>query len=203
MQIDFLLTDWLPAIIDWDKQMLTRINTDWGNSFFDIIAPHWRSRKIWLPIYAIISVMVLYRYKKSGIYVLGFIGITMVVANLISSELIKELVQRVRPCNDDTVIMRDIMECSPKSSFSFTSSHATNHFALSFIMIYLIPFFRTNTWRFVLIFWAATIAYAQVYVGRHFLIDVSVGAILGITIASLMSWLYSFLQKKFIVPPTM
>jgi len=202
MNIDFLLSDWLPALINWDKQMLTRINTDWSNSFFDMIAPTWRSRTVWIPVYVIISAMVWHKYRKGGLYVLAFIGITMIVANLVSSELVKELVQRIRPCNDDTVIMRDIMECSPKDSFSFTSSHATNHFALSFIMIYLIPFFRTTGWKLLLIFWAATIAYAQVYVGRHFLLDVACGAILGTTIASLMAWLFKYLQKKFIIPVT-
>ncbi len=202
MNIDFLLSDWLPALINWDKQMLTRINTDWSNSFFDFIAPYWRSREIWIPIYVLIAGAVWYKYRTGGLYVLAFIGITMVVANLVSSELIKDMVQRTRPCNDDTVVMRDIMECSPKSSFSFTSSHATNHFALSFVMIYLIPFFRTTGWRFLLVLWAASIAYAQVYVGRHFLLDVSCGAVLGITIASLMAWLFKFLQKKFIIPVT-
>jgi undecaprenyl-diphosphatase len=69
-----------------------------------------------------------------------------------------------------------INNCS--GGYSFTSSHATNHFGLAlFLFITLQSVFKK--WRYLFLFWAATICYGQVYVGVHYPLDVLCGAILG------------------------
>jgi undecaprenyl-diphosphatase len=68
--------------------------------------------------------------------------------------------------------------------FSFTSSHAANHFGLAmFLFISLNPLFKKYTWLFFV--WAAMIAYAQVYVGVHYPVDVLAGAIIGLLVGKL------------------
>jgi undecaprenyl-diphosphatase len=65
--------------------------------------------------------------------------------------------------------------------FSFTSSHAANHFGLAmFIFMTIQPLFKKYTWLFFI--WAAVIAYAQVYVGVHYPLDIFVGALIGLFI---------------------
>ena len=65
--------------------------------------------------------------------------------------------------------------------YSFTSSHATNHFAIAtFLILTLGLIFK---WiKLPLLFWAASIAFGQVYVGVHYPLDIFFGAILGMSV---------------------
>ena len=76
--------------------------------------------------------------------------------------------------------------------FSFTSSHAANHFGLAmFLFISIVPLFKNYTWLFFI--WAAIIAYAQVYVGVHYPLDVIAGAMIGLAVGKLNGMIF----KKF------
>jgi undecaprenyl-diphosphatase len=71
----------------------------------------------------------------------------------------------------------------PQSS-SFTSSHAANHFAMA-TYLYSTLKEKQGKWPLVFFFWAFIISYAQVYVGVHYPIDVTCGALIGILIGYL------------------
>jgi undecaprenyl-diphosphatase len=76
--------------------------------------------------------------------------------------------------------------------FSFTSSHAANHFGLAmFLFMSLIPLFKKYTWLFFI--WAGIISYAQVYVGVHYPLDVLAGAMIGLVVGKLNGMIF----KKF------
>jgi undecaprenyl-diphosphatase len=73
--------------------------------------------------------------------------------------------------------------------FSFTSSHATNHFGVAtFLFVTLGRFF--GSWKYLIFIWAALICYAQVYVGVHYPLDVLFGALLGFAIGHFVCWAY-------------
>lgn len=117
--------------------------------------------------------------------------VTVVISNYISSDLIKPFFDMPRPCRDSMLepAARLMVKYCP-SSGSFTSSHATNHFALSaYIVGTLVHLAKWTRWFYV---WAAIICYAQVYVGVHFPIDVIYGAMLGGFIGFLCSKLFNF-----------
>jgi undecaprenyl-diphosphatase len=52
-----------------------------------------------------------------------------------------------------------------------------------FLFISLSPLFKKYTWLFFV--WAAMIAYAQVYVGVHYPVDVLAGAMIGLIVGKL------------------
>jgi len=79
------------------------------------------------------------------------------------------------------------------SGYSFTSSHATNHFAFG-VFVFLTMGKVLGKWKWAFIFWAGSVAYAQVYVGVHYPLDVLSGAMMG----SLIGWAMATLfQQKF------
>jgi undecaprenyl-diphosphatase len=85
--------------------------------------------------------------------------------------------------------MRLLLEhCS--GGFSFTSSHATNHFGFAMFVFLTTKdvFGKWGRWLFV---WAATISYGQVYVGVHYPVDILFGALLGICIGTLTAGYYN------------
>jgi undecaprenyl-diphosphatase len=117
------------------------------------------------------------------------------VTDIVSSSVIKPLVERPRPCHGETMNLdvRLLVDCG--SGFSFTSSHATNHFGLAFFLIFTLG----KRWKYIiapLIVWAVIVAYAQVYVGVHYPLDVLSGALLGICIAFMLSEMYKFTIRK-------
>jgi undecaprenyl-diphosphatase len=123
-----------------------------------------------------------------------FAALTVLLTDQISSGLIKNFVQRPRPCFDPNFYsqVRLLLDhCS--GGYSFTSSHATNHYGIAaFLFATLGSYF--GHWKYLLFVWASLICYAQVYVGVHYPLDVIVGAILGYIIGSIVYMAYQKLD---------
>ena len=127
--------------------------------------------------------------------ILGIL-ITFAMGDLIASKIIKPSVQRIRPCNEVNLANDVIKRVPCGSGYSFPSAHATNHFAIALFLIGV--FYRK--WKPILPFglvWAASIAFAQVYVGVHYPIDIFIGALLGTTIGLITSTVYKKLQPEY------
>lgn len=195
--------DLLPTIIEWDKFLISKINGEWHNAIFDFIIPYIRERFFWFPFYFLLIVIIFKTYKKVGLQMVFTIILTAVIANLLSSELIKKNVQRLRPCNEPTIETRAVEGVHCGGGYSFTSSHATNHFAGAVSISLIIPAVRRRrSWILGLLFWAGFISFGQAYVAVHYPSDLICGAILGTTVAYLFYRLYVFLQRKGIFYPT-
>ena len=185
------------TILDsWDKSLFKLINGRLTNDIFDKIAPWWREQSTWYPLYISLLLYVIMKMKKDAWkWVLAFI-LTVTISDIVSSHILKDLVGRVRPCSEATLVgyCKLLIGRCPTSG-SFTSSHASNHFAMAMFIFYTL---RKYFGKFGIIFilWAASIAYAQVYVGVHYPFDVIGGAVLGIGIGTLMSKLYSRVALK-------
>lgn len=182
----------LELLIERDKELFYLINTQWSNAFLDFVLPYWRTKTTWIPLYILLFLVIGKDRGLKTIWVLIALGLTIALADQISSELIKKAVERIRPCNDSSLPdVRTLVHCG--SGFSFTSSHASNHFALA-MQLFLIFRMTWKTRYFVaLFFWAALIAYAQVYVGVHYPLDVLAGGLLGCLVAwfvyKVIAWL--------------
>lgn len=116
--------------------------------------------------------------------------LTATVSDLISSSFLKETFFRLRPCQNPeiNVYIRVLVNYCPQSS-SFPSSHAVNHFAAA-TFIYQTLKFSSKWWKLVFV-WAFAIAYAQVYVGVHYPIDVFGGSLIGVFIGWVSSYIFN------------
>ncbi len=146
--------------------------------------PYWRSKYLWAPLYLFLLVFILFNYPKKGWVLLLALVATIGLADIVSSHLVKKNVQRQRPCQHEELQQRVYLLIPCGGGYSFTSSHATNHFAIAgFLILTLGKRFRQIRWPLLL--WAASIAYGQVYVGVHYPSDVIAGALLGLLIGRL------------------
>lgn len=174
------------SLIQFDIALFSKINGQWNTTFLDWLFPLLRNQFFWSPLYLFLVVFMIANFGRKGIYWIAFFLVTFAIGDILSSHIIKPAVGRLRPCNDpllaDTV--RRLIRCG--SGKSFTSSHATNHFALGVFCCRTFLFAKAG-WRWAFVLWAAVIAYAQVYVGVHFPLDILCGALLGSTIGYITS----------------
>jgi membrane-associated phospholipid phosphatase len=175
-------------LLNIDQQLFHFINHDLSNWFFDMLMPVLRNRLVWIPLYVFIFAFCLWRYKKQGIIIIVLLALTAGLADYGSATIIKSFFKRVRPCNTPELTeLVQRVDCG--TGYSFPSSHASDHFALAVFLS--IVFYRRYKWVLpVSLIWAACISFAQIYVGVHYPIDVTVGAIYGALVGLLFGWIY-------------
>ncbi len=176
--------EWLNG---WDTFLFLKLNTVFTNPVFDSMMPWWRDANTWTPLYIFFILFAVLNFRsKSFIWILGAV-LTLILTDQISSSFFKKYFERPRPCNDPILMSHVrllLRNCS--GGYSFTSSHATNHFGFAvYVLVTLKPILRK--WGNFLLVWAASISYAQVYVGVHYPLDVFCGAILGTVIGLITS----------------
>jgi len=166
-------------LLQLDKELFKTINSSWHNEVFDTWMPFVRNSNIWLPLYLFLLVFALCNFKKNTWGWIFFAAGTVIISNFISSDLIKQNIFRLRPCNDPGLAdsIKVLVTYRPQSS-SFTSSHATNHFAMAAFFYFTLNKF-IGKWALLFFLWAFSICYAQVYIGVHFPLDVISGGLIG------------------------
>jgi membrane-associated phospholipid phosphatase len=177
-------------IVYWDHAAWFYLNTQWHNSFLDIVMPFLRNQWFWSPLYLFLLLFMTAKFGKQGwFWCIGFL-VTFILADQVSATFIKPFFHRVRPCNNPalTGIVHIIVDCG--SGKSFPSTHATNHFALALFSALTLGRLARWVWPVALL-WAASVGYAQIYVGVHYPFDVLGGAMLGSCIGILTGTIFN------------
>jgi len=175
--------EWL---LELDKYLFVLINQSWETDWQNFLLPWWRNKLFWVPMYVFLLFFLFQNFGKQAWYLVIGLILTVIIADTLSSQVMKKTIRRPRPCHqvEEGPPVHLLIPCG--SGYSFTSSHATNHFAVSgFLFFALGRRLRHRPWWLIL--WAASIAYAQVYVGVHYPLDVIAGGLLGWLIGSLLA----------------
>ncbi len=177
-------------VMYWDHVIWYYINTAWHTPFLDTVIPFLRNQWTWTPLYLFLLIFMTYNFGKYGwLWCLGFI-VAFAISDQVSAHLLKPIFHRIRPCNDPYLvgIVHTLVPCG--AGYSFPSSHASNHFAVGIFSA--VTLFKLRKWVLpVAIIWALSVSFAQVYVGVHYPLDVSVGGLLGATIGVAIGLLFN------------
>jgi undecaprenyl-diphosphatase len=168
-------------IIYWDHVCWYYINTQWHNAFLDAVVPFLRNPFFWAPLYLFLAVFMPYRFSRRGIiWCAGFI-ISFILSDQISATIMKPFFHRLRPCHNPYLssIIHQLVPCG--GQYGFPSSHAANHFSIGIFSAVTLNHRARWIWP-VAIIWALAVSFAQVYVGVHYPLDVTCGALLGTVI---------------------
>lgn len=150
-------------------------------------------RYIWIILYALIIFMMFKRlgWKKALIVILAVV-LSVVICDQLSN-FVKNLVQRLRPCYDESMIEKGLHIIEDKGGlYGFFSGHAVNSFALAVCSWIGFKNDRRNNYKYYGMFmmiWAFLVSISRVFVAKHFFGDILVGAIIGIAIGYCAGWL--------------
>jgi undecaprenyl-diphosphatase len=178
----------LQTLKQLDVALLKYINSTLSNPLFDAIMPWLRESWFWLPLYLFFLVFAIVNFRaRSAWWIAGFI-VSVSSSDIISSRVFKEVFQRIRPCRDPEVLPQIVLRLQNCSGgYSFTSSHASNHFAMAAYVFFSLAAVAPVKYRSAMFVWAAAVSYAQVYVGVHYPADVLAGALLGSLIGTIIA----------------
>ncbi|MFZ1329889.1 MAG: phosphatase PAP2 family protein [Chitinophagaceae bacterium] len=187
------ITFW-QKLVQWDQYLFEKINSDWSNPFLDAVMPFLRNSIHWMPLYLFVLVFVLANFKIKGLWWVVFFLCTIALTDMTGTYVFKHEFERLRPCNDPALadhLRLLLKQCS--GGYSFVSNHAANHFGMGTFFFITFRHILKN-WVWLGLFWAGLIAYAQVYVGVHYPMDVFAGGLLGLAFGIAMG---SFFNKRF------
>lgn len=192
----------------FDQLLTLKINS-WNCNVTDPIWQFFSNIPVWIPMYVLIVALLIWRlgWKKGLIITLAAVA-TFGFCDQFSN-LIKDLVGRVRPLNDEFMLANGLKVLEKGSrSFSFFSAHAANAFGLAtstIIGLKLDTRLFPNTgkpapwgqayvcWMY---FWAGMVAISRVFVGKHYLGDVLAGALIGAAAGFVFSFIGRFIIRK-------
>lgn len=151
--------------------------------FFDDFMFAFSGKWIWIPFYASLLFVMIRRWRKESLWIIPALVLCILLADQISSGLIKNWVQRPRPSREPALEgLVHIVNGYRGGRFGFVSSHAANAFGLALFSSLL---FRNRLYTWILFLWAMVTAYSRIYLGVHYPGDILGGTIVGLFSAAL------------------
>jgi len=180
---------WLESLLEADKNLFVALHEFWSCDGLDLIMPWFRNPMNSIPIYVFLLYFSVRKYGRNGLlWCLAFL-LVFALADFTSAHLLKPFFGRLRPCQDPILseTIGSIVSCG--SGKSFPSSHSSNHFGMTFFILFTLGkqfrWVKAPAWV-----WAILVVVAQVYVGVHYPLDILGGMLLGLACASFVSVLY-------------
>lgn len=177
--------DWIETLHALDEKVLLFFNS-WNNSFFDDFMVSATHKFTWIPFYVSLLVFLVYRqgWRKSLVWVVA-IALTVALADMITSQLIRPLVGRWRPTAEENPISEIVHMAGGfrRGGFGFPSCHASNSMALATIIFLSV---RSLEIRVLMVSWAILHSYTRLYLAVHYPGDLLAGALIGILVGAVV-----------------
>lgn len=187
----------LDYLNDIDTEVLLAIN-GWHGTFQD--AFWWLITAKWASVLLVLALVwvLLHQNRRHAVLVLAMLVLAFLLADQLSSGLVKPLVERLRPTWDHSLDnMVHTVNNYRGGMFGFVSSHAANSFAAS-TLIALIMRHRLVT--ISLFMWALLQCYSRVYLGVHYPGDILGGIVIGTLVGWVVWRLMRWIQRRWHLP---
>ena len=186
-------------MIDW----LNAIDTDcflWLNGCHSVYFDHFMwlvsSRASWALLLLALLLVLRQRGWRFALLVVACIALAVLLADQVSSGLIKHWVERPRPShNPDMEGLVHLVRDYRGGPFGFVSSHAANAFAVTVLLGRMLANRLLNV---LLLLWAALQCYSRIYLGVHYPGDILGGMLVGLMAATVVFALYGRTRARYL-----
>ena len=205
----------MDSLIHIDQQWLLAIN-GWHAEWADVLMWYVSKSTTWLPLYALLVGLVVYRFgiqwyqstqiisntptlsKKKVllrvVIVLAGFAVAIGLSDFVSSGLIKPWVCRLRPTHEPALAgMLHLVNGYTGGLYGFVSSHAANTMACALLFSLL---YKNKYATIGLMLWVALNCYSRMYLGVHYPGDIIGGLLVGALFAVLVYALLRYLLAR-------
>jgi undecaprenyl-diphosphatase len=188
----------LEQLIELDKKVFLYLNSLHA-PWLDPIMLYATDKVVSVPLYLFLLYIVIRHYRNDSWAPLLGILITILLADQVTSTVMKPLFQRLRPSRDPALEgIVHIVNGYIGGKYGFASSHAANTFGAS--LFFWMLFGARTKWIALLFVWAAFISYSRIYLGVHYPGDLLAGIVVGFAASfagfKLYEWLMKFTNKN-------
>jgi membrane-associated phospholipid phosphatase len=160
------------VLYNLDNWLFHLVNTTLANPFFDAVMPFITELAHVIPVLLAIAVMILWHGDQKDIVFMLLVVCTLVAADLTVGNLTTYF-QRPRPCQEQLVMARLLVECG--GGKSFPSGHGVHNGVVAMVALLVYGWRTGAVWLLI----ALLISYSRVYVGVHYPADVLLGMLWG------------------------
>ena len=164
------------------------------DAFWWMVTAKWSSLLLVLAL----AWILLHQNRRHALLVLAMLVLSILVADQVSSGLIKHLVERLRPTHDPSLeSMVHVINGYRGGLYGFVSSHAANSFAIATLLALVM---RHRVVTLSMFTWALLQCYSRVYLGVHYPGDILGGIVVGV-LAGWMVWqLMRWIERRWRIP---
>ena len=182
----------LKRLLEWDRDAFVYLNSlgiEKYDGFWSIIT----DITTWTPLFILFLVLLYLKFpiKEASFKFLTVLGLILFI--IVITHWTKISVARLRPNNTEEINTLIRILKSP-TDYSFFSGHASSSFSIT--TLFFLFFREKMKWAVLFFIWPILFAMSRIYVGVHFPIDITVGALVGIASGMLFYKLY----QRFILP---
>lgn len=186
----------LDQLLQYDKELFLFLN-NLGTTTWDGFWMVYTTKINWVPLYAILLYLMFKNLNRKAFILNILVIVLMITFTDQITNLFKHGIERLRPCyTEDLQGLMRLVKSSCGGKYSYFSGHASNSMAVAVFSGLLLR----NKYKylvFLLLFWAALMAYSRVYIGVHFPLDILSGMLFGSISGFGFYKLITYLKGKF------
>ena len=184
----------MEEILELDKKIFLELNSNFRHPFADQLMMFLTTTYAWIPLHLFLLYLLIRNYRNQTWLVLLAVAFTILLADQITSSIMKPFFERLRPSHEPSLAQQIFLVNKYRGGkFGFASSHAANTFGIATLMWLALKMYRP--WIGLLFLWALFVGYTRIYLGVHYPGDILVGYLVGFLCALASYFLIFFLKN--------